>query len=138
MPVAAFDYALWSTRYPALAATVAQPLAQAYFDEAGQYLDNTDASPVADLVERGRLLNMLVAHIAALEARAASGVVGRVSSATEGSVTVASELDTPGSAAWYSQTAYGLSYWQATKRYRGFLYVAPATPAQYGRTSWRR
>lgn len=138
MPVATFDYALWSARYPALAATVAQPLAQAYFDEAGLYLDNTDTSPVTDLVERGRLLNMLAAHIATLEARASSGVVGRVSSATEGSVTVASELDVPGSAAWYGQTAYGLSYWQATKRYRSFMYVPPAATPNYGRPSWRR
>ncbi len=138
MPVAAFDYALWSARYPALAATVAEPLATAYYAEAGLYLDNTDTSLVTDLDERRRLLNMIVAHIATLEARASSGVVGRVSSATEGSVTVASELVAPGSAAWFTQTTYGLSYWAATKRYRAFQYIPPAAVPNYGRQPWRR
>jgi hypothetical protein len=45
--------------------------------------------------------------------------VGRISSATQGSVTVQTELNVlPGQASWYSQTKYGLDFWQATAGYR--------------------
>lgn len=127
MAVAVFDYAAWAARYPELAGAVSEQLAASLFVEAGLYLDNTDCSPVQDVSIRLVLLNMIVAHLAvlggALDGGAPSGVVGRVSSATEGSVSVTSELNLEsGTAAWFAQTQYGLSFWQAAKRYRGMHY----------------
>jgi hypothetical protein len=130
--IASFDYATWSVRYAALAVVVAEPLATLYFGEAGLYLDNTDGSYVCDLVERATLLNMLTAHIAAVNGATAAGqagIVGRISSVTEGSVTIASEYQVPpGSAAWYAQTPYGAQYWAATAKYRTMQYAPGPRP----------
>lgn len=132
MAVAAFNYGLWSARYPAIAAKVDEALATAYFFEAGIYLDNTDFSPVEDVNVRLVLLNMLVAHIALLNGASAAGeagLVGRIASATEGSVTINAELQTkPGTEQWYAQTEPGLSYWTATAPYRTMQYVPGPQP----------
>lgn len=130
MGVVAFDYGAWAARYPELAASVSQPQAQGYWNEAGLYLDNTASSLVTDDSvggQRATLLNMVTAHIAQLNAyqngQAASPLVGRISSATEGSVTVQASMDAqPGSAAWWQQTKYGAAYWAATSHYRTARY----------------
>jgi|APMI01.1.fsa_nt_gi hypothetical protein len=145
MTVAVFDYAAWVARYPEFGA-VSEQRAALFFAEAGLYLDNTDASPVQDANRRLLYLNMLTAHIAALSgALEASGkpngLVGRVSSASEGSVSVSTELGlVPGSAVWFQQTSYGLSFWQATKGYRSAVYVAPQPYnfEPWAGSTWRR
>jgi hypothetical protein len=130
--IVAFDPAAFKVRYPEFA-TVSDALLQAYFDEAAMaYLDNTEASRVQQVEQRSVLLNMLVAHVAALNAgvngQGASPLVGRVNSAAEGSVTVSAVMDgVPGTAAWFMQTRYGASYWQATAMFRTMQYV-PGTP----------
>lgn len=125
--VVQFDYNGWSARYPELAASVPQPLAQQYFFESQLYLDNTPCSPVCNLIQRAVLLNMMTAHIAALNAplngEASSPLVGRISGASEGSVSVQTDYGVPGSAAWFSQTKYGAAFWQATVAYRTMHYV---------------
>jgi hypothetical protein len=134
--VAVFDYGSWSTRYPELATVVDEPLAVEYFAEAGLYLANDDASVVpADAVTyqpRLALLNMVTAHIAALNMPGASPLVGRINSATQGSVTVSADMGPPaGSSAWWLQTKYGAAFWQAVAKYRGFRYVAPPVSNSY-------
>lgn len=142
MPAAAFNYAAWVARYPEFGAVGAE-LAALYFAEAGFYLDNTDASPVPDTGMRLVLLNMLTSHVAALAGALEpggkpTGMVGRVSSASEGSVSVSVDSGlAPGTAAWFQQTQYGLSFWQATKNLRSAVYVAP-TPYVFERSAWRR
>lgn len=145
MAIAAFDYAAWVLRYPEFGAVSAERAAL-FFAEAGLYLDNTDASPITDVTYRGVLLNMLTAHVAALSGALEadgkpSGLVGRVSSASEGQVSVSVDGGMlPASAAWYAQTPYGLAYWQATKRQRGAAYVPPAPYnfEPWGVSPWRR
>lgn len=125
MAAVTFNYATFTARYPEFA-TVAQATAQAYFDEAAAlYCDNTDASPVQDANKRALMLNQLVAHLAALNNTA---LVGRVTAATEGSVSVTVDPGiTTGSAAWYQQTKYGAAFWQASKPYRMFRYQPGAS-----------
>lgn len=125
--VVVFDPAAFILRYPEFA-TVDPVLLNDYFTEATLYLDNTPCSQVRDLSQRSLLLNMLTAHIASLYSGTngdpASPLVGRVNTATEGSVSVGTDLNgIPGTAQWYAQTKYGLSYWQATPRYRTMRYV---------------
>lgn len=133
--VVSFNYAVWAARYPELAALIPLDMAGAYFMEAGLYLDNTACSPVQDLGQRAVFLNMLVAHIAALNgARAdpSSFAPGRISSATEGSVSITLDLGAlPGAAAWYAQTTYGLAFWAMTASLRTMHYV-PAQPRYFG------
>ena len=126
MPSVTFDATAFKARYLEFAA-VADPLLSACFDEAGLYLSNADNSPVQNLTRRAVLLNMLTAHIAALGGALSSDgqprPVGRVSSATEGSVSASMEYLAPGSSAWFAQTQYGAAFWQATTSLRGMRYI---------------
>lgn len=126
MPSVVFDQAAFLVRYPEFTA-VASAL-PSYFAEATIYLNNTDTSPVCDLTIRAVLLNMLTAHVAALNGgvngQAASPLVGRVNTATEGSVSVGTDMGpTSAAAAWFLQTKYGAAYWQASSAYRRFRYA---------------
>ena len=125
--IVTFDYILWAARYPELSAFVSQPLAQAFFNEATLYCDNTPTSIVQDVVRRSTLLNMLTAHIAQLNAALgapSSQLVGRISSAGQGSVNVSTEMNfPPGSSQWFNQTKYGAAFWAATMQERTMRYV---------------
>lgn len=128
MGVVVFDPFAFKVRYPEFNA-IPNPTLGAYFLEAEQYLNNKPTSPVPCISRRVILLNMLVAHIAALGgALTPSGQaapVGRVADATEGSVSVSLDYmpATAGSGAWFNQTQYGAAFWQATSSLRGFRYV---------------
>lgn len=125
--VATFDYAKWQARYPEFQ-TVSASMAGSYFTEAGLYLNNTGAGPVDDIPTQLMLLNMVVAHIAKLNAvienAASPDLVGRINNASEGAVSVGAELDVPtGSAQWFAQTKYGIAFWQASARFRQMRYI---------------
>lgn len=142
MAIVVFDINAFRERYPEFD-TVSDTLLNAYFVEATVYLDNTDCSPVTDVNVRAVYLNMLVAHIAALNSgvggQKPSGLVGRVASASEGSVSVSTgEVPVSPSSWWYLQTPYGAAYWQATARYRVFQYVPGASPSFYPGHYYRR
>jgi hypothetical protein len=132
--VAVFNWVDWSALYPQLvAAGVTEPYAEALFNgPAGLFLDNTDASPIQDIPTRTTLLYMIVAHLAALGGPGASGNVGRIASASEGSVSVSFDYaGASASNAYWLQTPYGAQYWQATAQYRTFRYV-PGPPPRLG------
>lgn len=129
--VVTFDPAAFKLRYPEFA-TVGDSLLGMYFDEAGLYLNNTPCSVVQDLARRTTLLYMLTAHIAGLSV---ASLVGRISNATEGSVSVTADMGpVTNSQAWYLQTKYGASYWNATRPYRTARYVPGRShaPRYYG------
>lgn len=140
--VVVFNYATWSARYPEFS-SVQQAKAQQYFNEAQLYCDNTACSIVTDLCERAILLNQLTAHIAALNApvngQPSSPLVGRISGATEGSVSVQAQMDVAsGSAQWFNQTKYGAAFWQATAQYRSMRYVRGPVPVSNPFNGFRR
>lgn len=130
MAAVVFNPAAFKARYPEFA-QVADPTLSAYFLEAGLYLSNADNSPVQDLNRRALLLNMLTAHIGfvggALGSDGLPRPVGRVASASEGSVSASFESATPGTAAWFQQSQYGAAFWQATVSLRSFRYIAQPT-----------
>lgn len=134
--VATFDPAAFKARYPEFA-TLADTLLTAYFNEVAlAYLDNTESSRVQSVEQRTVLLWMLVAHVAAINGgvngQAPSPLVGRVNTATEGSVSVGTDMGAvSGTAAWYLQTKYGASYWQATAQFRQMRYVPGASSCPY-------
>jgi hypothetical protein len=124
--IVAFDPAAFLGRYPEFV-PISTPALQAYFTEATIYLNNTDSSPVTDIAVRSMLLNMIVAHIAAINSgvgnQAASPLVGRIDQAGEGSVSVHADMGpVTNPQAWYAQTKYGAAYWSATSSYRTFRY----------------
>lgn len=129
--VVEFDAAAFKVLYPQFAA-VADALLEMYFTLATMILNNSCSSVVSDANLREQLLNLLVAHIATLWPTAASagsggGIVGNVTSATEGTVSVsaawASQVSQ--SMAYFIQTQFGALFWQLTSPFRSFRYVAP-------------
>ena len=129
--VVVFNYTTWAGQYPELAGSVASPQATGYFNQAQLYLDNTASSPVIDASVGGKretILYMLTSHIAAMLATingaAPSGIVGRINSASQGSVSVGAEMPAPMSAAWWNQTRYGAMAYAALAPYRLGMYVA--------------
>lgn len=126
-PQVTFDYAKWVLRYPEFQG-VTEPMAQAYFDEATIYHRNDGNGPVTDDAQQLLLLNMVTAHIAQryaiIAGIAPSPLVGRISNASEGSVSVAVEGFTgvPGTQQWWFQSKYGADYWYATAPFRGLQY----------------
>ncbi|WP_304669804.1 DUF4054 domain-containing protein [Neisseria polysaccharea] len=124
MPAVVFDKERFQTAYPEVRAAGAQ--LEMWFTQAESLLDNTDHSIVKKLEEREMLLFLLVRHFAALNERAAQGgLVGRIASAAEGSVSVSADMGAAiGNAAWYLQTPHGATFWQLTAKYRRFRYVS--------------
>ena len=129
MAIVVFNYLRWVARYPEFATVDQTVVEDECFPEACLYCNNTNSSPVADINARRILLNMLVAHIVFMNfganGQTPSQLVGRISSAGEGSVNVSTELKMPGSAAWFTQTKYGAAFWQASASYRMMRYVPP-------------
>jgi len=128
--VATFNSVSFLARYPEFNSLNVDLLAQ-YFVEAGMYCRNDGGGPVTDAGVLTMLLYMLTAHIAALNSgvsgQPAPQTVGRITSASEGSVSLSVEMKTSNSAAWYMQTKYGAAYWQASLPYRlgGNFAIAP-------------
>lgn len=142
MGVVVFDIEAFRVRYRQFS-SVSNDLLQAYFDEATTYLNNSNCSRVGDVALRSRLLNMLTAHIATLNAgvngNSPSGVVGRVSSASEGSVSVSMDMGpTTDESAWFKQTVPGSAYWQATAQFRTAVYIPGASPSHYPQHYYQR
>lgn len=137
MAVVVFNYADWTAMFPEMSG-VPEPAAEGFFSIVELLVDNTDCSPITNIKQRTSLLYFATAHVAALAgypvaaggSAAPSGVVGRVSSATEGSVSVSSDWGSvSNSQAWWLQTQYGATFWQLTAAFRTMRYVAP--PPRY-------
>lgn len=144
-----WDYAWFQRRYPELSEWVSPDVGSGYFDLACGFLAPGNSGPppacalwnfwsggavpyplrvFIDIPQRQRLLGLLTAHVAKLFApingQPSPDFVGRVSSASEGSVSVG--IDFPGvtpNGAWYQTTKYGAMYWALTARYRTMRYV---------------
>lgn len=126
--------------YPEFA-TLLDPALNNLFAEANLYLDNTDGSVVENEVVRGALFNLLVAHLAMLQygtsSQPASQLVGNITNVSEGSVSIG--VNNPAAtanSAWYMQTKYGASYWQATAPFRSMRYVGGRSYPQTRRQQW--
>lgn len=143
MSAVAFNYAAWILLYPEFAG-VSEPQATVFFRLAGLYWQNSTCNPsysVDNGVTLLDLLNMVTAHIAWLQSpRDAAGlpsstgnpaapIVGRIGSASEGSVSVSVEWKGSGSPSedWFVQTKYGAAFWQATAQWRTFRYQPQPT-----------
>lgn len=127
--VVGFDYAAWLNFFPEFG-YVSAPQAALYFDIATTAHRNDINGPVVDAAKQLQLLNIVTAHVAALFAPKVPGgdpanaLVGRIASASEGSISVSADFGSlPSSAAWWSQTRYGAMYWQLTKPYRNATFV---------------
>lgn len=112
--------------YTAFAVNPADPQLVDAFNIATGFLRNDGSSPIKDVARQTSLLYMLTAHVTQLlygaDGQSGPGIVGRVSSASEGSVSVSTEFPMNPNSAWYMQTPYGAMYWQATMAWRTVNY----------------
>lgn len=146
-PLVIFDYSKFAAMYPELSGVGSQ-LAQEYFDLACTLCRNDWRNPAAPFGYLDKLLYMATAHVTWLYAprgpdgqpaaagAAASPLVGQVTSATEGSVSVqvAAAPMAGESAWWWNQTKYGAMFWAASTAFRRMQYFANPTmvaPAVY-------
>lgn len=133
MAVVVWDSAQFKTAFPEFAA-VPDARLEILFSLAEGLLDNTDASIVTNITQRTAMFYYIVAHMLTLfgtgivgtPGGGPSGVVGRLSSATEGTVSSSFEFNVPPSpsGAWWNQTQYGALYWMLMAPFRSFRYVA--------------
>lgn len=117
--VVIFDSGEFLAAYPEFTGT-STGLLQANFNLASINIANCCGSPVVDPVVRQALLYLLTAHITFLFTPSLAnnqqppGIVGRISSATQGSVSLAAEFPTTIESAWFNQTKYGAQFWAMT------------------------
>lgn len=141
-PVVTFSFTEFAAMFPVFA-NVDQAFAKGCFTLGGLYFANNALNPAlcsgSDVMKM--LAYLVTAHLAWLNAprdaqgnpaaagQAPSPLTGRITSASEGSVSVAVELKDSGSPseAFFSQTPYGLQFWQATAQYRQMRYIANPT-----------
>lgn len=132
-----FDPTVFVQLYPAFASVPASAL-EFNFQLATDQLNNSCCSVVKDAPTRQRLLGLLTAHITALlngvNGQAPNGAVGRISDASEGSVSASLAYSSivSESEAFYIQTTWGAMYWQATSVYRTARYVPPCRDWDFG------
>ena len=134
MAVVTFDPSAFRAQYPEFNTApnvVSDARADSMFLVASTtLLDNTDNSPVMDATQRTQLFYLLVAHLLLLYGVSDNPTLnnappGRISSATQGTVSSQFEYQVPqGSAmmAWYLQTKYGADFWTATAPFRSAQY----------------
>jgi hypothetical protein len=138
--VVTFDPAAWALAFPAFALMPAQ-LATQYFNLSTLYLSNSPCSVVQNIPARTSMLWLLTAHLSQIfwldQQGGGSGMVGRINSATQGSVTVSAEFPAADDASWFLQTPYGAAFWQASLPYRTARYV-PAPPYAFPPINWSR
>lgn len=136
--IAVWDQTAFLTAYPNFTGVPSGTL-EATFNIATIYLRNDGTSPIRSVALQTTLMFMLTAHLLQITfgpdgegAKAGNtggspGLVGRISSASEGSVNVSLDYPSTPNSAWFLQTPYGANFWQATANYRRARYLPGPT-----------
>ena len=125
--IVTFDPGLFIEAYPQFT-EVTQAALQNNFNAACLLLNNSYRSIVCDAPTRAQILNLITAHLTALLngvwGQPPQGIVGRISNATQGSVSVQTEFKSDSEAAsFFAQTQWGVLAWRALAIYRTFRYA---------------
>jgi hypothetical protein len=122
-----FNYANWAQLFPQFSNLTQTQVTQLIVPLAEQYCRNDGGGPVSSVATQTNLLNLAVAHVAQLmfgsTTQPLSPLVGRISNAAEGSVSVGTDFPTTPNNAWFLQTPYGAAFWQACAPYRTMRYL---------------
>lgn len=136
-----FDPVAFKAVFPQFSSFTDEQLTWFFESVENTALGNYETSCI-DLETRKKLFYLLVAHKAELQNRinsGNSGLVGRISSATEGSVSISTEYNSGSGAMaqWLNQTPYGADYYAMTAQYRHALWIAATQPMPVSRTKLR-
>ena len=122
-----FDYTAWAQIFPQFSTLTEQQITGLVLPLAEQYCRNDGGGPVSTAATQTNLLNLMVAHCAQIlfgaNGQSPSPLVGRISSATEGSVSVSTEFPVTANNAWYLQTSFGAMFYAASAPYRTMRYM---------------
>lgn len=128
-----FNYSNWLVAYPQFSNVAEPQITGPVLALAEVYCRNDGGGPINDTNTQTQALGLMVAHVAQLmygsTTQPVSPIVGRVSSASQGSVSVSADFP-QGSpeAAWYNQTQYGAMFYQLIKAVTRGRYFAKTTP----------
>lgn len=147
IPPVTFNWQTFSAMFPAFAC-LTEAQGNGYFALAQLYCANSTRNPAFCAGILPQLLYLVTAHVAWLlspkdadgnpsttGSTNSGGLVGRINSATQGSVSVGTTLDgTPGSPseAFFAQSVWGLMYWQACAQFRLARYTVSPTLVALG------
>jgi hypothetical protein len=126
--IVVFDFDEFIGIYPEFTSAGA-PACTINFNLSTLNLENCCGSPIRDPNVRQSLLYLLTAHITMLFTPCGAnnnkppGIVGRINSATQGSVSLAADFPSSPESAWFLQTKYGAQFWQATSAVRTIHYI---------------
>lgn len=122
-----FSYTSWAAAFPEFSNVTEAQVVNVALPFAQLYCRNDGGGPVSNATIQTNLLNLVVAHVCQLlygsVIQPVSPLVGRVNTATEGSVSVGADFPTTPNSAWFMQTKYGAMYWQACAAYRTMRYL---------------
>lgn len=122
-----FNYAQWTLLFPQFSNLTSDQVVGVVLPLAEQYCRNDGGGPVSSAATQTNLLNLMVAHCCQLlygsTTQPLSPLVGRINSATEGSVSVQTDFPTTPNNAWFLQTQFGAMFWQASSVYRTMRYI---------------
>jgi hypothetical protein len=132
--IVAFDLAAWRELFPQFSNVTDNQLTGPVWTMAQAYCRNDGGGPVCDVLVQTELLNLMVAHIAQLlygsTTQPKTGLVGAVTSASEGSVSVSVSVAINANNQWFMQTEYGAMFWTLALPFRLARYY-PKTTQQF-------
>lgn len=148
-PPVTFDYPTWIGMFPEFSG-LNPTLGQAYFMRAtGSIIGNATSNPAFPDGNLPYLIYLATSHVAWLNSpkdangnpaatgQPASPLVGRISSASEGSVSVQVDYplgtDSTAQEKYLAQSKYGIELWDALAQYRTARYMARPTIVRNGR-----
>ena len=127
-----FVYIDWIALFPQFSNLTQAQVTGPVLTVSQQYCRNDGGGPVCDPTNQTQLLYLMVAHVSQLlygsTTQPLTRAVGRISNASEGTVSAAVDWPTTPSNAWYLQTQYGAMYWQMILPYRTGIYGPKITP----------
>jgi len=130
-----FDPVAFVALFPQFASLTPTQLTTLILPIAELYCRNDGGGPVSSAATQTSLLNLIVAHVAALMFPALltpagqNPPVGRIASASQGSVSISTDFPQEPNDAWFNQTPWGAAFRRATAAYRTARYVrAPCRP----------
>ncbi|CAI3941835.1 unnamed protein product [Commensalibacter communis] len=119
-----FNCAKWRGQYPSLSLYSDEQI-NGFASQIPLYFSDCNNQWGLCPAKKEQLEFLIVAHLATLDKRNSNGgLVGAITNASEGSVSLGTTMGNLGNIpAFWSQTNYGIAFWEATKFMRSGKYI---------------
>jgi hypothetical protein len=109
--------------FPGKFAEATDEVISSYFGRAENLIANEETSNIRPEAKLEKVLYLCTAHLMTLYEDGRGGAVGRISSASQGSVSASFDYPISPTRAWWQQTQYGAELLQATQKVRSFHFI---------------